>query len=620
MMKKRLVSVLCAFALAIGLLPTAALAAPAISTDVVIHKMEVASGTGLESHNGEEITNFTGTNLEGATPMQGIIFKYWKIADSATSAQMSAIKALSTIADIEAYATANPTILTGGTETAATSVAGTVTVAGLAEGKYIFGEVNGASNNVSEYIGVPFLLELPAMKASGTEYFGTGANALHVYPKNALENPGLDFENVDEKTLVRIGGGSFRVELYNSGTDSYETVGSIGASGIITLANGVITLADLPAGHYQLVNTIAPGGYMLDNRPVKFEVSAGNVIFNTVGNNPKASFTAGTSTDNPMITLAFEKKPAVTKTEGNGGTERVGETVTWTVSLEVPASIDEYLVFKMTDTIDTRLDFLGTSSITATVDGAALTLGTHYTVDFNTTSRIMSVEFAPASLGSYAGKTIVVTYGTKINETALMGQEIPNDVNLDFDNGHGSVSTPGDPYNPPIKPPVTPTVWTGGAKFLKVDGSNNTVVLPGAEFKIASDAAGTIFLTWTQDLMDANDLSKFKNPAPGAEIVMVSGSDGVFEIKGLKGGDYYLVETKAPNHNGTQYNLLRDPAKFTITKTSYEDTSKMTVQNNSGLEIPQTGGIGTVIFTLAGIALMGVAVFLFRKKKATQSE
>lgn len=619
MMKKRIISAICAVALAVGLVPvTNAFAADPITTDLVIHKMKVDSGTSLDTHNGEEITDFTGTNLDGATTMQGVKFKYWTISSTATAAQMAAIQGLTTIEEIEAYASANPTVLTGGTETAATNASGIVNVNGLAEGKYIFGELNGAANNVTEYLGVPFLLELPAMKSSGTAYFGTGANALHVYPKNVLQHPGLDIKTVDESN-AQIGGAKFLVQQYNSATSAYETVTSIGTNGEISLPTGFITLADLPAGHYQLVNTLAPPGYMSDDRPVKFDVAGGVVTFDATSS-PLASFTApATPADNPLITIKFLKKPDVTKTESSGGTERIGETVTWTVSLDVPTAIEDYQIFSMTDTIDSRLDFLGLTSITVKVDGADLISGTHYTATY--VGNKMTVAFVPTTLSTYVGKKIIVTYGTKINETAVMGQEIPNDVELSFDNGHGAVAIPGDPVNPPIKPPTPPTVWTGGAKFKKVDGNNTAVALPDAEFKIASDAAGTTFLTWTQDLIDANDVSKFVTPLPGADITMKSGADGTFEIKGLKGGTYYLVETKAPSVGGTQYNLLRDPAAFVITQTSYETSETMSVENRSGLEIPKTGGIGTVIFTIVGIALMGVAAMMFRRKKeASKSE
>ncbi|WP_139651488.1 SpaH/EbpB family LPXTG-anchored major pilin [Raoultibacter phocaeensis] len=611
MTKKRFISMLFAVALTMGLVPAMASAADPISTDLVIHKMQVETGTALEDHDGKEITDPTGTNLEDATPLSGIIFKYWTISPSATPAQMAQIQGLSTIEAIDAFITANPGILTGGTETAASNAQGIVNVNGLAEGKYLFAEINGASENVSEYIGVPFLLELPQMKTDGTGYFGTGADALHVYPKNVKKMPGLDVESVDADTSARIGSTDFLVQKWNDSTSAYETVTGIGTGGTITLPSGFVQLGDLPAGKYQLVNTEAPTGYVIDNRPVGFTVSAGVVTFDSP-NSPMASFTHATGSDNPLITVKFTKKAEVGKTEENGGTERVGELVTWKVALDVPTLIKDYVKFDMTDTIDTRLDYVA-DSVVAKV--GSTTLGsTHYTASYDDATRVLTVAFTPAALEAFEGEQIIVTYNTKINETAVMGEEIPNNVELSFNNGHGHITEPGE-----VTPPVTPTVWTGGAKFKKVDGSNTTVPLPGAEFKIASDASGTTFLTWTQDLLDANDPSKFVSPTVGGDIVMVSGTDGVFEIKGLKGGTYYLVETKAPTVGGTQYNLLRDPAPFTITQTSYEDTSTMSVENNSGLQIPQTGGMGTILFTIVGIALMGAAIVLFRKKRGAAS-
>ena len=616
MLKKRFFGILFAVALVFGLVPSAAFAANPIDTDVVIHKRDVASGTGAVDHDGTELQTPPGD------PMPGVIFKYWTISNTATAAQMAAIAALQDIDEIEAYATANPTVLTGGTQTAATDTNGQVIVSAMPEGKYIFGEVNGASHNVTEYIGVPFLLELPAMKTDGTGYFGTGAEALHVYPKNAISSPGLEVETIDEKrdnfnNKVRIGPSAFRVEAYNTATSQYETVGSIGANGIITLGGGHITLSDLPAGSYRLINTLAPVGFVKDERPINFSVAAGQVSFDAATSNPKSSFTpAAQPGDNPLITLELNREAEVEKEEDAGGTATVGEAITWTVDITVPTDIDEYAKFEMRDTIDSRLDFSGLDKITVTVDGTALVDPTNYTASYTDSTRVMAIVFNPASLGSYEGKTIVVTYETVINDSAVMGEEIPNHVVIDYNNGHGMESE--------VEPPVVPTVWTGGAKFKKIDGSNSSIVLPGAEFKIATDAAGTTFLKWTQDLIDiatnpgsAGALANldFKTPAVGDDIVMVSNNSGVFGMVGLKGGTYYLVETKAPNYNGNQYNLLRDPRPFVVSQTSFEDTATMNVENNTGLQIPQTGGVGTVLFTVIGVALMGCAIVLFRKKR-----
>ncbi len=47
----------------------------------------------------------------------------------------------------------------------------------------------------------------------------------------------------------------------------------------------------------------------------------------------------------------------------------------------------------------------------------------------------------------------------------------------------------------------------------------------------------------------------------------------------------------------------------------------LTVENNSGFQLPVTGGMGTALFTGVGVVLMGVAIVLVivavKKKKVT---
>ena len=116
------------------------------------------------------------------------------------------------------------------------------------------------------------------------------------------------------------------------------------------------------------------------------------------------------------------------------------------------------------------------------------------------------------------------------------------------------------------------------------------------------------------------------------EEPLISGPDGFFPIgTDLGAGDYYLTEIKAPDG----YNLLDHRVKITVsadgtvhamsdvegTATSYDVSGPnsdgvitITIPNNPGAELPQTGGPGTAAFTICGAALIaaGACMFLLR--------
>lgn len=104
--------------------------------------------------------------------------------------------------------------------------------------------------------------------------------------------------------------------------------------------------------------------------------------------------------------------------------------------------------------------------------------------------------------------------------------------------------------------------------------------------------------------------------------VFTSGTDGYFKVTGLQKGAYELVETEAPKG----YAKLTSPVPFTIGADSTGATTKLetgklqdekgfTQVENKKVTIPQTGGIGTVLFTVVGIGLMAGAVMAMKKNR-----
>lgn len=117
-------------------------------------------------------------------------------------------------------------------------------------------------------------------------------------------------------------------------------------------------------------------------------------------------------------------------------------------------------------------------------------------------------------------------------------------------------------------------------------------------------------------------------------LVLTSDDQGRFEITGLAYGTYYLEEKEAPK----DYAKLNGLVKFEVKKGSYTneeegkiDYEKIDYNEKSGkndaqqvknkkVSIPQTGGIGTVIFTVVGVMLMVGAAFALKRRKEDELE
>lgn len=106
---------------------------------------------------------------------------------------------------------------------------------------------------------------------------------------------------------------------------------------------------------------------------------------------------------------------------------------------------------------------------------------------------------------------------------------------------------------------------------------------------------------------------------------------GKLTISGLSTGTYYLTETKAPGG----YNKPNTPVTIEIKddnldgKPTSGNSSEfadgyvaLDVINTQGFVLPTTGGMGTILFTAGGVAIMGAAVLLFvvlRRRKGVSN-
>lgn len=317
--------------------------------------------------------------------------------------------------------------------------------------------------------------------------------------------------------------------------------------------------------------------------------------------------------------------PVIDKDVEAKGQDDAGYDVGWDFDYliypKVPLGIKDYTVFKVSDSLDSKLTYLGGVTIRYN-DGDPFIEGTDYILDEADPllPNGFSVTFTDVGLAKLAVgvptdntvnlKNLEIKFQAEINNEAVMGTDIYNNATLDYNNGY-ITTTQVD-----VDDDKQPEVHTGGRQFVKVDNAtgNPTTALATAKFVIENSEGKfmvknsiTGHISWVDNQGDATQLS-------------VDGTTGAFEIKGLAYGDlgaaitYKLVEVVTP----TGY-VTMNPVDFTIDATTYTNAtvtiSPMLIRNVKRPMIPQTGGMGTVLFTVAGLAMMTVAVVALKKKE-----
>ena len=111
----------------------------------------------------------------------------------------------------------------------------------------------------------------------------------------------------------------------------------------------------------------------------------------------------------------------------------------------------------------------------------------------------------------------------------------------------------------------------------------------------------------------------------GKAKVFESNKDGQVKVEGLKDGTYKLIEIKAPEKYALPANAewtfnIGDGDKvddvFEAAQDKVENAPKDATRiDNTLVSIPQTGGIGSIIFVVAGLMIMGLAAYKMKANK-----
>lgn len=353
------------------------------------------------------------------------------------------------------------------------------------------------------------------------------------------------------------------------------------------------------------------------------------------------------TTQTDVVMTEKNKEPAVDKKIKDGensvdeNTASIGDTVEFKVIIDVKDGAENYVLHdKMSD----GLTFNGVENIKVLLDGVEQEAAGKYVAVSGGTETgteedpkcTFEVKFENSFLATLTDENVlVVTYTATVNKNAVIaGEGNPNEAKLDY----------GDDSSTEWDKTVTKVFDLDIFKYTMLapaeGGDPVATGLAGAKFTLSTrDAEGkeTTISFGGGKTTDENDVDVYKvvaNGTEGAVTEITTNEKGLFRIEGLKAGKYYLTETKAPEN----YNMLPKPILIEITtdgtvkigtidintdEETMGDTpvDRIEVLNNTGAELPSTGGIGTTIFyVLGGILVVGAGIMLVVKKRMSSEK
>ena len=269
-----------------------------------------------------------------------------------------------------------------------------------------------------------------------------------------------------------------------------------------------------------------------------------------------------------------------------------------------------------------------------------------FSVTYDDTANTMTIRMTEAGLSEindvatvytdsvkrgYSNCTMRITYAATLTADAQMGdKDNPNEVVLTWKRTNTTYfDTLEDCCH----------VYTYGIDVLK-QFSDNGGKVQNVKFLLHNDTDDVYVIA---DLKDGVYYAKGIASKKADATTFIPNGSGHIIVKGLEDDSYSLTETATEKGDV----LLKEAVKIIITTKENNACEKcgaklltasatvngkdvsmtdgnailpLTVVNNPGFDLPKTGGYGTWMFTIGGVALLGAAAFIVVKSRKHKSE
>ena len=433
-----------------------------------------------------------------------------------------------------------------------------------------------------------------------------------------------------------------------------------------TDATGHASADQMEQGVYLVVETCVPENVTSTCNP--FLVSLPMTTIDGTAWNYDVTVYPKNQTGNPTLEKTVrEAKNSTGKNNGSltditdgyahTATASVGDTVDYQIISTLPtitskaSSLSEYTyVDTMSKGIrynkqDVVIEFFKDAGCTDKIATWAVNSG-KFTVGYDDTANTMTIRMTDTGLSEineattvytdsvkrgYSDCTMRITYAATLTADAQMGDtDNPNEVELTWRRTNNT-------YFDTLKDCCH--VYTYGIDILK-QFSDNGGDLRNVKFKLRNDTDDVYVVADQKDgVYYAKGIATKKADA----TIFVPNSSGHIVVKGLEDDAYSLTEIATDKG----YVLLKEAVKIVIktsengqcekcgaklltasatangkdvTMTEGNAIVPLTVVNNPGFDLPKTGGYGTWMFTVGGVALLGAAAFIVVKSRKHRGE